>query len=75
MSKYRDEYARYGGVHFTHKASASEINTFVAQLPDDKKDSLFEVLNELNEAGLIQILNDGKFVDNDGEVQSQNNHC
>lgn len=61
-----EHFARHGGVHFTQKASNEQINNFVRQLSDDKRDSLFEVLGELNQAGLIQLQNDGQFADGNG---------
>jgi hypothetical protein len=61
-----ETYARHGGVHFTQKASTEQINTFVRELSSDKRDSLFEVLDELSQAGLIQLHNDGKFADGNG---------
>ncbi|MFC4770168.1 hypothetical protein [Effusibacillus consociatus] len=51
------------------KASPEEINNFVSGLPDTKKDSLFEVLGELDKAGLISIVNDGKFADGEGRLE------
>ncbi|GAX89526.1 hypothetical protein [Effusibacillus lacus] len=62
-------YGKHGGVHFLKKATAEEINSFVAQLPGTKKDSLFEVLGELDKEGLISIVNDGKFADGEGELE------
>jgi hypothetical protein len=64
----QDRYARHGGVHFTQKASPEEINQFVKNLPSDKRDSLFEVLDELNQAGMIEITNDGQFADPHGNL-------
>nr|WP_322786185.1 hypothetical protein [Effusibacillus pohliae] len=62
-------YSKHGGVHFVKKASAQEINRFVADLPAAKKDSLFEVLGELDKAGLISIVNDGQFADGEGRLE------
>jgi hypothetical protein len=62
-------YAKHGGIHFIKKGSEHEINRFVAQLPAEKKDSLFEVLDQLNQAGLIHIVNDGKFADGEGRLE------
>ncbi|BCJ87624.1 hypothetical protein [Effusibacillus dendaii] len=41
----------------------------MASLPAAKKDSLFEVLSELEQAGLIAVVNDGKFADGEGNLQ------
>jgi hypothetical protein len=62
-------YSKHGGVHFLKKASPEEINSFVSQLPDAKRNSLFDVLGELDQAGLISIVNDGKFADGEGELE------
>lgn len=62
-------YSKHGGVHFEKRASAEEVNAFVAKLPSEKKDSLFEVLGELNNAGLISIENDGEFADGEGNLE------
>lgn len=62
-------YSKHGGVHFRKNTSAEAINSFVAKLPDGKKDSLFEVLDELDKAGLISIVNDGEFADGEGKLE------
>lgn len=64
----RDYFAKHGGVHFENIAHPSEINEFVNKLPAGKRESMFEVLHELNNAGLIRILNDGVWADGEGEV-------
>jgi hypothetical protein len=66
--QHEDRYARHGGVHFLPNASAEQINDYIRNLPDDKRDSLFEVLDELNQAGLITIQNDGVFADPSGKL-------
>lgn len=62
-------YSKHGGVHFRKNAGAEEINTYVSKLPAGKKDSLFEVLGELDKAGLISIVNDGRFADGEGRLE------
>jgi hypothetical protein len=52
-----DKHIKYGGVRFTNNAKPEEINKFVRQLPADKKDSLFEVIGELEKEGLISVEN------------------
>jgi hypothetical protein len=61
-------YSKHGGVHFKKKSSAEEINNFVSQLSEDKRSSLFEVLAELDRAGMISIINDGEFADGEGQL-------
>ncbi|WAH39323.1 hypothetical protein NZD86_22520 [Alicyclobacillus dauci] len=71
MALERSLYARYGGVHFTQQAPAQDINEFVRSLPNDKRDSLFEVLQELDTAGLIRIENDQHWHDPYGEAHPE----
>ncbi|MDA8233493.1 MAG: hypothetical protein M0Z31_01550 [Clostridia bacterium] len=50
-----EKFIKYGGVHFTNNVPPEEINNFVRQLPAEKRDSLFEVVKELEDAGLITL--------------------
>jgi hypothetical protein len=68
MQRERSLHAKYGGVHFVQLRHAREINEFVRQLPEDKKDSLFEVIQELDHHGYIRVVNDGDWMDPDGEI-------
>lgn len=74
MALKRQLYAKYGGVHFVQTAPAQDINDFVRSLPADKRDSLFEVLHELDEAGLIEIRNDENWTDPYGEIHPAHPH-
>jgi hypothetical protein len=74
MALHRSLYARYGGVHFTQEAAAQDINNFVRTLPASKRDNLFEVLHELDQAGLIHIKNDQEFLDPEGEMHPAHPH-
>ncbi|GGE05738.1 hypothetical protein GCM10011571_03570 [Marinithermofilum abyssi] len=67
-----EHFARHGGVHFSTNAPAEEINQFVNSLPADKRDSLYEVLNELGRAGLITFYNDGLLADGEGKIGGSN---
>ncbi|MEA4903107.1 hypothetical protein [Desulfitobacterium sp.] len=49
---------KYGGVKFRNLVPPVKINRFVNKLPQNKRDSLFEVASELSDAGLIEILNE-----------------
>jgi hypothetical protein len=60
--------SKYGGVHFTQLKHAREINDFVRTLPESKRDSLFEVMQELDNQGYIRIENDSHWTDHEGEV-------
>jgi hypothetical protein len=66
--EHNDHFVRHGGVHFRTNASPQEINNFVRKLPAGKRDSLFEVLEQLDQAGLITIYNDHLFADGSGVV-------
>lgn len=65
---HESKYAKHGGVHFLQKAKAQEINEFVKKLPEDRRDNLFEVLEELDQAGLISLVNDHEFADGEGKM-------
>ncbi len=49
---------KYGGVKFRNLVPPVKINRFVNRLPRQKRESLFEIASELQEAGLIDVLND-----------------
>lgn len=66
-----DRYAKHGGIHFEQLAPASEINRFVNQLPQSDRENLFEVLDHLNHAGLIKLINDGVYTDGEGVVHGK----
>ncbi|ADG82812.1 hypothetical protein [Thermincola potens] len=51
----KEKFVKYGGVKFTNTVEPKEINNFVRNLPAEKKDSLFEVIQELDKAGLISL--------------------
>jgi len=48
---------KYGGVKFRNLVPPVKINRFVNRLPRDKRVSLFEIASELQDAGLIDVLN------------------
>lgn len=49
-----NKHIKYGGVGFNTKASPSQINRFINNLPRDKRQSLYQVSEELKSAGLIE---------------------
>ena len=49
---------KYGGAKIRNLVPPVKINRFVNRLPENKKDSLFEVASELQQEGLIQVLNE-----------------
>lgn len=68
ISSSEEHFARHGGVHFRNNRSPQEINTFVRKLPAGKRESLFEVLQELAGAGYITLYNDELWADGEGEL-------
>lgn len=48
-------FVKYGGMKFMNNVPIEEINNFVSKLSPEKKDSLFEVVKELDSAGLITL--------------------
>lgn len=48
-----EKVVKFGGIAFHNNVEPEEINKFVRELPQQKKDSLFEVLKELDAQGLI----------------------
>ncbi|CAM3307425.1 MULTISPECIES: hypothetical protein [Brevibacillus] len=63
-----EHFAKFGGVHFQSHVSPQEINRFIGRLPAGKRESLFEVLEQLEHAGLITVCNDHVFADGDGVI-------
>lgn len=49
------KHVRFGGVRFENLVPPEEINRFVRELPPSKRDSLFEVIQQLRDAGLIKV--------------------
>ncbi|NLT95047.1 MAG: hypothetical protein GXW85_05850 [Clostridia bacterium] len=63
MSKKK--YIKYGGMRFEQNAPAKEINRFVNNLPEEKRRSLHQVVNELDNAGLIDLKNEVTTIDDE----------
>jgi len=51
----RLKYMKYGGVKFKPLVSPKEINTYVRSLPANKRESMFEIAQELQSQGMIEI--------------------
>lgn len=68
MTVERSLHAKYGGVHFTQLAPVQEINDFVRRLPENQRDSIFEVMQSLHQSGLIRVENDHDWLNPEGEV-------
>jgi len=54
------KYMKYGGVKFKPLVSPREINSYVRSLPEYRRESMFEIAQELQDKGMIQIYNDGE---------------
>lgn len=67
MNHY-EHFAKHGGVHFENLVPPEEINKFVDNLPEERRESMYEVMKELEQAGLIRILNDGLWADGEGKI-------
>ncbi|WP_124728555.1 hypothetical protein [Staphylospora marina] len=63
-----EHFAKHGGVHFIPLVPPEEINRFVENLPEEKRDSMYEVMKELVAAGKISLPNDGVWTDGSGNV-------
>lgn len=60
-------FLKYGGVEFELKVPEEEVNTFVANLPEHKRESMYEVAKELSSRGMIEIPQDAEFSTIDSE--------
>lgn len=62
------KHLKFGGVSFKNNVSPEEINEIVRNLPESERDSLFEVVNKLRDAGLITLYDgDNITIDRDQE--------
>lgn len=50
------QYLKYGGVRFVNNATPEEINSFVNNLSDDERYSLYNIVSLLEEEGLISLI-------------------
>ena len=57
MVQVPERVIKFGGVKIRNLVPPVKINRFVNSLPPERKESLFEVASELQDAGLIQVLN------------------
>ena len=49
----RDYFVKYGGTAFQNNVAPEHIHDFVRQLPYEEKQSVYEVINRLENQGLI----------------------
>jgi len=61
----KDKYIKYCGMKFEQKAGAQEINRFVNNLPEQKRQSMHQVVNELDNADLIDLKNEVTTIDDE----------
>ncbi|WP_230199116.1 hypothetical protein [Risungbinella massiliensis] len=63
-----DHFAKHGGVHFSLNVPEEQINQYVSKMSKEQRESMYNVMNELEKAGYITIANDGVFADGEGEI-------
>ncbi|MBA4602900.1 hypothetical protein [Thermoactinomyces mirandus] len=61
-------FAQHGGVHYQTNVPREQINLYVRSLPEERRQSLYQVMKELESAGMITIFNDGVFTDGEGKM-------
>lgn len=61
----KDKYVKFGGMKFEQNASNKEVNKFVNKLPDKKKQSIHQVVESLDEQGLIDLKNQVTTIDDE----------
>ncbi len=54
--KQRVRTIKYGGIKYVNNVSEEKINSFVEQLPENKRDSMAEVTQILKDEGLISLI-------------------
>ncbi|MGI6226796.1 MAG: hypothetical protein ACOYJ1_11140 [Peptococcales bacterium] len=63
MSK--EKYIKYGGMKFEQNVKTQEINRFVDDLPEEKRQSMHQVVHELDKAKLIDLKNEVTTIDDE----------
>lgn len=63
-----DLFARHGGVHFSLNVPETELNQYVSEMSEKQRESMYNLMKELEQAGYITIANDGVFADGEGEI-------
>lgn len=51
----KGKYLKYGGVKFYAKVPETEINEYVLGLPEEQRKSLYDVVIQLRDRGMIEI--------------------
>ncbi|KJS21382.1 MAG: hypothetical protein VR72_10770 [Clostridiaceae bacterium BRH_c20a] len=60
-----DKFVKYGGMKFVQKASAKKINQFVGKMTEEERKSMHQVVNELEDAQLIDLKNEVTTIDDE----------
>ncbi|MFZ5942920.1 MAG: hypothetical protein ACOYVD_02335 [Bacillota bacterium] len=60
-----EKHIKFGGMKFEQNADNKEINKFVRDLPKEKKQSMYQVVNELDDANLIDMKNEVTTIDDE----------
>lgn len=68
MTNQQEHFVRHGGVHYILNVPEHQVRQYVDQLPEEKRSSLFEVMQDLKNKGWITIVNDGVFADGEGKI-------
>ncbi|GAB6137822.1 hypothetical protein [Halanaerobaculum tunisiense] len=63
MADKTEHFLKYGGVKFEYKTSEEEVREFINQLPEQKRESLAEVSEILEEEGLIELKSEYSTID------------
>lgn len=71
MSNHKDDlqhFAKHGGVQFALNVPETELNQYVNEMPKGQRQSMYNVMKELERAGMITIQNSGVFADGHGNI-------
>ncbi len=63
-----EHFARHGGVHYQTNVNKEQINLYVRSLPENRRQSMYQVMKELEAAGMITVINDGVLTDGEGKI-------
>lgn len=63
-----EHFAKHGGVHYQTNVPKEQINLYVRSLPESKRQSMYQVMKELEAAGMITVFNDGALTDGEGKM-------
>lgn len=63
-----NHFAKHGGVQFALNVPEAELTEYVNEMPKGQRQSMYNVMKELERAGMITILNTGVFADGHGNI-------